>query len=197
MLHASDAHTKRTLLHLSRAIEAVHLADEGPSTLAFVLFQQRRYFDDSRHRFERWASEGGATIVAGFVGHPPYRRQGNLHCVPIDPGSPLAAEWSIVVSDGITAVSMVATERADLPTPADEAQRMFDTRLTFSPPYVADDLDRLLGALGPDLPAELGDRFASRVRRCARLPLADDEALLRPVLQVADAQVMAAIQLQP
>ena len=194
MLRLPEPHTKRTLLHLSRAIEAVHLADQGPRTIGIVLFQHRRYFDESRERFERWtAAVGGPTIVAGFVGHPPYRRRGDLHPVQLDQAHSLAAEWTIVVTDGRSAVAMVAEDRSigdDVPDP----MRMFDTRITFSPPHVADDFDRLTDSLGPALPADVTAALRAAAKRCSRLPLADDETKLRPVLHVADSQVLAPLR---
>ncbi len=183
-----EHHTKRTLLHLTRAIEAVHVADEPSSTIVVALFQERRFFDQSRERYEAWTGDGGPTVIAGFAGHPPYRQRGSLHCVTIHEDAPLAAEWTLVATDGNSAVALVAEDQYT-PGVVDHRRR-FASRLSFAPPYVADELDRLAGALAGDLRPDLVAHLRAVARTCARLPISDDSGL-DEMLRIADEQVMA------
>lgn len=179
---------KRTLDHLYRAVERVHLAEETPTTTAVVVYAERRDFLAERERLERWSADGGPTVLVGLPGHPPFWRQGNLHCFSVDDASPLAGERTLVVTDNITAAALVA-RRSELDASWIDVRDEYRCRMTFSPPYVADEFVRLAETLVDDISPALLARLLDAARTCRRLPLAHDDVALDPLLDACDVLV--------
>ena len=156
--------TKHGLLTLSHAMEATVLDGQfgmhDGRGLVLGLFQRRAYFVTEATRYAELAALGYTCIVA-FVGEctdmPP-----GVHAVSLDPASPLAADWTLVLLDASMGVALVATDAGEL-SPGDgnlEASRVFHGRWSFRQDIAAG----IAGGLIDDLAAGLPSEVASTAR---------------------------------
>jgi DICT domain-containing protein/GGDEF domain-containing protein len=126
--------TKRLLVDVSHAIERYALAAEHASepTLVIAMFQRLSYFMREVEVYRRIADSGAVTVVGIAEDYPPALPAGISH-VLLDPGEPLAHEWSVTVLSPSGGATLVAT---DLETVTDaaatlEAGRQFDGGWSF------------------------------------------------------------------
>jgi DICT domain-containing protein len=127
---------KRTLTHLSRAIEDETMS-HAAAPVCFASFQREAFFRQVEHRYRRMAAIADCTVV--FADFPELRRgDDGLVEIPIDGGTALASEWAVIVDAPGYAACLVAWERADARPEdiADDGERMFEALVTLDPSTV-------------------------------------------------------------
>jgi len=125
---------KATILALTRAIEDECCA-RAQDALLFAGFQQQRYLDQSRARWDELARTAAASAVfADFAEVPPGLAP--LH-VPIPPNSPLLREW-FLVCDAADHPACVAGWELPGQTGLRDADRLFEVVWTADPRAVRD-----------------------------------------------------------
>jgi DICT domain-containing protein len=121
---------KRTLIHISRAIED-EAAARAPHPILFGCFQQERFYRQSEERWRELARSAYCAIVmADFAGAEDTARTPAE--VPLPPDDPLLREWVVVCEAPELSACLCAWERPRL---RDEPRR-FETVWTTEPEVV-------------------------------------------------------------
>ena len=141
---------KQTLTALSYAVEELALG-AGAGSVLISLFQDARYFEPHVARYEQLASTG-LTVVVAHTGAGP--EIAGVHAVRLDPDSPLAAEWAVVLLSPTLAVHVGGhdLQRFDGRAGDLESGRRFEVGWGLDRPGVAAEAARILDALRQDLP---------------------------------------------
>ncbi|ANY07026.1 DICT sensory domain-containing protein [Pseudonocardia sp. HH130630-07] len=151
--------SKRLLVHLSHSIErAVMSGPRIDPTVVIALFQKLPFFDREREVYARMA-EAGIHVVVGFVDGEAHEAPPGVHLVSLQPGEPLADEWTVVAAGPEGGAFLVATDQhaRDPKESGDEAGRLFHGRWGYARAAAGSELARLRFALG--------DRLDSGIRR--------------------------------
>lgn len=191
---ATGRHTKGTLFHLTRALERIHIAGAGPDTMAIVLFQQRSFFEQSAglYRAADSATNGGPTVLAAYAGTVGFQPEGNLHVVGFEPEHALVDEWAVIVASRRAAAALVARDLLDTD---DAGNRRFDARVTFQPPAVADEIDRVLELLGTRVDRRVAAAFRLQAQHCRVRSYGAGDELVLPLLGAkTDGNALAAAE---
>jgi DICT domain-containing protein len=127
---------KRTLTHLSRAIEDETMV-RAAAPVCFAAFQREAFYRCVEHRYRRMAANADCTMI--LADFPELRRgDDGLVEVPIDPETALASEWVVIVDAPGYAACLVAWEQADSRPEdvADDDERLFEALVTLDPSTV-------------------------------------------------------------
>jgi len=151
---------KSSMVALSRALEDESCA-RAESPVLFGGFQQGRFFEQSRARWEELARTARATVV--FAG---FDEVGGVDGVPTSPGiryvdlppdSPLLREWVLVCDSDDQPACAVSWEVPGTAAGRDE-DRWFEVLWSVEPRVVRDAARVCAGLLGPGEPADvIGD----------------------------------------
>ncbi|WP_299052339.1 DICT sensory domain-containing protein [uncultured Nocardioides sp.] len=147
---------KPMLLALTHAIEDECHASARPAVL-FGLFQRAENYTAAESRWRELARSARAAVVfADFGTGDGTTLPGGALTVSLPPGSPLHAEWAVVVDGVDVPVALVAREALHDPRDPAPAQQ-FDALWTLDPAEVRDvarQCARLASASGVDVSAE-------------------------------------------
>jgi MerR family transcriptional regulator, light-induced transcriptional regulator len=124
---------KRTLVHLSRAIEDETMA-RAAAPVCFGAFQREAFYRRVEHRYRRMAASADCVAVfADFAGvrHATER----LVEIPVGADSAMGAEWAVIVDAPGYAACLVAREEADSSPERveDDGERRFEALVTLDP----------------------------------------------------------------
>ena len=128
---------KRTLIHLSRAIEDETLACAA-NPIVMGAFQRERHFQRVRHRYERMAKMAEVAVVfADFgEGHATVEHEREPIEVDIRTDDPMGHEWAVVVDAPGFSVCLVAWEPPVQREPESDHDRIFECFWTLDPAAV-------------------------------------------------------------
>ena len=88
---------KRVLVEISHAIERFALAAEPQGPMVVIaMFQKLSYFERETSVYRDIAASGAVTLVGLVEDFPPQLPAGVRHTL-LEPGDPLAREWSVTV----------------------------------------------------------------------------------------------------
>lgn len=142
--------SKRALIALSRRIEALAegwAATEEPVVL-IGLFQLAEYYEQSREVYRRLAAIPGAQVVAAFEDTEGLRDD-DVHLAEIDPDSPLADHWTVLLLTPRACAGLRAVDVAELGRGVSvEGARVFTANMTTEPDETASWLHELVESDG-------------------------------------------------
>jgi DICT domain-containing protein len=128
---------KRTLIHLSRAIEDETLASAA-NPIVLGAFQRARHYEGVRHRYERMAK--AADVAAVFADFGPDHHTVVHEHEPVEIGisteDPMGHEWAVVVDAPGFSVCLVAWEPPTKREPETDRDRVFECFWTLDPAAV-------------------------------------------------------------
>ncbi len=149
------------MLGISHALE--ELAADHPRGVLFGAFQRQEAWVVARRRWDAMARDARAAAV--FADFPRAERHGNLWRIPTDPGSELAAEWSVVCDAPGFAGCLVGREMTGSAT--NPGRRRFEAVWSLDPTVVRDAARIGASIVGASCP-EFADAVAARLRDDAR-----------------------------
>lgn len=143
--------TKRTLIPMSRQLELM-AEQHAPEVVVFGAFQDRVHFTSrSRETYGRLSES--CALVAAFAAGLDASPVGRVRGADLDPGDPLAGEWTVVVLSPHHAAALIGRDLED------GSDRDLDRRFAFAITH-----DRaLVTELGRALMARIADRSGVRV----------------------------------
>ena len=180
----SDGHhrsTKRSLLAVSRSIEA--LAERttriGAPLTIFALFEDATYFAFEAERYARLAE--AATVVVGFTSTATV--PDGIHVLHLPDGHELADDWTVLAVSPAGCAGLVARDLDQVTTaPSLERGRLFRPRLSTTPTWVANEVQRIVSLAGDLLDIELAAELLTAADVAAGRGAAVPERLLREQL---------------
>lgn len=167
--------SKRTLQRLSHAIEDEYCARSEPAVL-FASFQREEFYRGApEQRWRELSRTAEAAVV--FADFPRMRRvRGGPVEVPLDPGDPLAREWSVICDAHTFGACLAGWERpgqAERP----DSERRFETIWSVEPAAVRDASAVAIELVERAAP-ELRDDLPERVRQAPVPGTADVRTLI-------------------
>jgi len=156
---------KRTLVHLSRAIEDETLASAA-NPVVLGAFQRARHYETVRHRYVRMAKTAEvAAVFADFgPGHETVVADREPVEVDIHTEDAMGHEWAVVVDAPGFAVCLVAWEPPVKEEPASDRDRIFETFWTLDPDAVRR-ATRAGASVARDGAPEVADRIEAALER--------------------------------
>ncbi len=150
------------LLAISRALEDAMV--EQPGGVVFGAFQRRAAWEIAEPRWRRAMHHAYAGAVFADFTEPDCRD--SLWCVPVEPGSNLATEWTVVL-DGPHAAGCVVGRELD-PEPTPLGRRRFETVWSLDP-LVVRDAARVATSIAAASAPEFADKVELRLRTAPRV----------------------------
>ncbi len=152
--------TKRTLVHLSHALENIVLQDKIPA-LIFTGFQESSHWREETKRYEELS--GVVKQICIFAGRslPPEANARQLH-IELADGDPMRQEWFLAILSEQFTVLLCGQDT--LRPAEEEATREFDTLWTFEPQFINPALDALEDAIRLYRPEKLAQIQEARGR---------------------------------
>jgi DICT domain-containing protein len=150
--------SKATMYDVSRAIEDAAAAHTG--SVVIGAFQEPRFWDPAGERWQRLAAS--ADVAVALAAFPGTERQGRVWRVGLDPATPVAREWAVVVDGEAFGACLVGVERTD-PGRRTDRRRRFEAVWTVEPAVVREAARAgaaIAAARAPDLGRILGARLA-------------------------------------
>jgi DICT domain-containing protein len=156
--------SKRALLALTRAIEDEHMA-RSEGGIAIGSFQAERRYRASQTRWCELAR--GAAVAVALADFARLKDpRGQPVEVPVDEGSSLRREWTLIVASARAGACLAAWELPDTPETS-EPERRFEAIWSFAPASVHTALRAARTVLAASAPA-VGDRLAAEMTRSIR-----------------------------
>jgi DNA-binding transcriptional MerR regulator len=140
---------KPTMLALSRALEDESCA-RAENPVLFGAFQQGRFFEQSRVRWEELARTARSTVVFASFGEVPESTR--IRYVDLADDAPMQREWVLVCAADDHPGCAVSWEIPGSGTGPDEDRR-FEVLWSVEPRVVRDAARICAGLAGPDFPA--------------------------------------------
>ncbi len=161
---AASTFTKRSLIDLSYAIEESLLGNgDGEPYIVIGLFQQGTYLRPQCARYEAFAQQASAVVVAaaGLLEVPR-----GCEAIELEPDEPLVGEWALVVLGPRVGMSIVATDRWRVnPGEASfEDGRLFEARWSARREVAAEEAMRLLRQLGDRVDTKTAELIKTFIR---------------------------------
>ena len=191
---AGTVATKRALLGLSRAVEQLAEAcavgaRAGEGVVVLALFERAEYFAFEWARYAALAEQ--ATVVVGFAGEGDV--PAGVHRLALPDDHELADQWTVLAASPLACGGLVATDLDEIvPAMSAERGRLFASRLSTDPAWVAGEISRIVASAG-DLLDRATAAELSRVGQAASGRVVGRAAtLLREQLEAAWRRTLAA-----
>lgn len=126
--------TKSTLIAMSWAIEDEFCA-QAPSAHLYGAFQQQRYYEHARARWQDLARTAASAVV--FADFPDDDLHATPHEVSLHPGSPMRREWA-VVCDADSMPALLTAFEVPGQSSVPEGQRDFEAVWSLDPADVSE-----------------------------------------------------------